>query len=321
MGALYGWVGSTSALAQAKAPFLNVPFFIVRVGLYFACWLLIGRIFRGGSLRQDETGDPGITLRLRRLSAPGLIVYALTLSFAAIDWLMSLDYHWFSTIFGVYVWSGATVSSLALLGAVVVWLRRGPLHNQVTNKCVHDLGKWVFAFSVFWAYIAFSQYFLMWYANIPEETAWMIRRWTGESGASTWWVVSTLMPIALFVVPFALLMSAHTKRRAAVFVPVCGIVLLGHYFDCYWLVMPTLYTEGPAWGLIWIDLGTLALVAGASGWFVLRAMGQAALYPVKDPRLAEALVDDHQHDHDDGEDSAASQPNGHEETLELTHGR
>ena len=283
---------------------------------------MIAGIFRQGSLKQDRTGDPRITLRLRRLSAPGLIAYAVTLSFASIDWLMSLDYHWYSTIFGVYVWSGAAVSSLALLTVVTLGLRRGPLQGRVPLDRLHDLGKWVFAFAVFWAYIAFSQYFLIWYANLPEETVWMMHRWSGADGTGHWWMLSVLLPVCLFVMPFVVLMSASTKQRGAALGPICSIVLLGHYLDCYWLVMPAAEERGPQWNLLWVDLATLALVVGVVGWFWWRAMTQAAWYPIRDPRLPEALGDGQEHGGDvetgdrAGENLATDSP----QPLEMTHG-
>jgi hypothetical protein len=211
---------------------------------------------------------------------------------------MTLDDHWYSTIFGTYVWSGAALSSLALLTIVAIGLRRGPLEGRLPVDRLHDLGKWVFAFAVFWAYIGFSQYFLIWYANIPEETVWLIHRWTGEDGAAKWWIISVLVPVCLFIVPFAALMSANAKRSAAFLLPVCAIVLLGHYLNCYWLVMPAAYTSGPKWSLLWMDLATLALIVGVGGWSWTRAMMQSAAYPIRDPRLPEALAQPHgQHDH------------------------
>jgi hypothetical protein len=317
---LYSWSGADDELARAKAPYLNVPFFLVRAGVYFAAWLVIQHIFRGGSLAQDERGDPNITLRLRKWSALGLIVYALTLSFASIDWLMTLDYHWYSTMFGTYVWSGAAVSGLALLSIVVIWLGQGPLRGKVPVDRRHDLGKWVFAFAVFWAYIAFSQYFLIWYGNIPEETVWMIGRWTGQDGTSRWWTVSILVPICLFIIPFVALMSANTKRRPEVLVGVCAVVLVGHYLDCYWLVMPAAYESGPKLSLIWIDLGALALIGGICGWSWARAMTRNAYYPIRDPRLAEALADHRPHGVDSIRDPVAGRRPGQPRTQETPHG-
>jgi hypothetical protein len=321
MTQIYHWIGADDQLTQVKSPYLNVPFFLARAVVYFVVWLIIGGLFRRASLAQDQSGDPSITLRLRRLSAPGLLAYALTLSFASIDWLMSLDHHWYSTIFGTYVWSGAAVSSLALLSIIVVWLRRGPLRDRLPEDRLHDLGKWVFAFSVFWAYIAFSQYFLIWYANIPEETVWMMHRWTGTDGTASWWTITLLVPICLFVLPFAVLMSANTKRRPIVLVPVCVVVLLGHYLDCYWLVMPTAHEHGPRWGLIWIDVATLAFLVGVLGWFWLRAAEQHAWYPLRDPRLGEALEVSHGLGDESHVSDAVQHPTGPQQPVETVDGR
>ncbi len=177
LGELYPWARAGYAGAPGKAAYLNVPFFIARLAVYFAVWGWIGRFYLRRSLAQDASGDPSLTTTMRRRSAPAMIVFALTLTFAAFDLLMSLDPGWYSTIFGVYYFAGAAVGVYALLPLAVFLLQRaGFIRRSVTVEHYHDLGKLLFGFVVFWAYIAFSQYMLMWYANLPEETHWFVAR-------------------------------------------------------------------------------------------------------------------------------------------------
>ena len=180
-GRLYEWndaaVRANDPLVASKTAYLNAPFFAIRTLVYFGVWLLLTRLFVGGSLRQDRLRDSNVTLRLQRYSGPAMMAFALTVCFAAFDWLMSLDPHWFSTIYGIYFFSGAVVGFFATICLAVLILEKlGPLRGVVQTKHLHDLGKLLFGFTFFWAYIALSQYLLIWYANIPEETSWYLTR-------------------------------------------------------------------------------------------------------------------------------------------------
>ena len=182
---LYSWTvpgaAEHDALLRWKAPYLNVPFFLIRAALYFGIWSFIALLYYRGSRGQDATGDPGVSARLRRFAGPAIIVLALTQTFASIDWIMSLTPHWYSTIFGVYFFAGSFVGFIALLSVVAVAMRRaGLLDTVISAEHLHDIGKFLFAFTAFWAYIAFSQFFLMWYANLPEETIWYKARIEGS---------------------------------------------------------------------------------------------------------------------------------------------
>ncbi len=300
-GRIFNWTafashGEHDELLASKRPYLNVTFFLIRLAIYFAAWNLLAWKLRGNSIRQDHDGAARHTFSSRRFSAPGFFVYALTFTFAAFDWIMSLDYHWFSTVFGVYVWSGSVVSSLAVLILITLALARGPLAGLVSSDHLHDLGKLLFAFCVFWAYIAFSQYFLIWYSNIPEETVWFMHRWTGaqpDQLAAQWWIVSIILPVGHFVLPFLVLMSAAAKRNPKVLAAMCAILLATHYVDAYWMIMPTLHEHGPHLKALWIDLSALLAIGGAAAWVVTRAMTGAALYPLRDPRLQESLMAEH----------------------------
>ena len=224
-----------------------------------------------------------------------MVLYALTFTFASFDWIMTLQWQWFSTIFGVYVWSGAVCAGLAAISLLTLALARGPLKQYVGSDTIHDLGKLLFAFCVFWAYIAFSQYFLVWYANIPEETIWFLQRWTGitETNDSNWWITSTLLPMGRFVLPFFVLMSAHAKRHPRTLATISVLTLLSAWLDVYWMVMPAHSPAGPPLAWLWIDLSAMALIVGLCGAVSLRALRSSPLYPMMDPRLVEALSAQH----------------------------
>src|SRR5512134_1659927 len=199
---LYEWsapgAAEHDALLRWKAPFLNVPFFLLRAALYFGCWSFIALLYYRVSRRQDATGDPALSARLRRLAGPAIIVLALTQTFASIDWIMSLTPHWYSTIFGVYFFAGSFVAFIALLSVVASAMRRVRLLDTViTAEHLQDIGKLLFGFTAFWAYIAFSQFFLVWYPNLPEETIWYKERLEGS-----WSTISLLLMAGHFGVPF-----------------------------------------------------------------------------------------------------------------------
>jgi hypothetical protein len=285
---LYSWAvpgaAETDALLRWKAPYLNVPFFLIRAALYFGIWSLIALLYYRGSRSQDVTGDPGMSARLRRLAGPAIIVLALTQTFAAIDWIMSLTPHWYSTMFGVYFFAGSFVGFIALLSVVAVAMRRaGLLDTVISAEHLHDVGKFLFAFTAFWAYIAFSQFFLIWYANLPEETVWYQERMEGS-----WLTVSLVLMAGHFGVPFFYLMGRAVKRKGWT-LAVGGVWLLTmHFVDLYWQVMPTLHPEGLRPSVL--DVAALVTVGGCfvavSGWLLRRQ----ALVPLRDPRLAESLA-------------------------------
>lgn len=284
---LYHWaLGETveaDSLLRWKRPFLNVTFFTVRAAIYLVSWSVISLWFLRSSCRQDRSGEQGITRRLQIASAPAMVVFALTVTFASVDWIMSLDPHWYSTIFGVYFFSGSLVGAFAFLAVTITAMRgMGLLTRVVSVEHFHDLGKLLFAFVAFWSYIGFSQYFLIWYANIPEETVWYAHRQVG-----TWRWVTILLVFGHFLVPFFFLLPRAVKRRSGFLLMGAGWLLLMHFVDIHWLVMPTLHHRGVHVGLL--DVTTLLAVGGAFlaafGWLTRRA----ALLPIKDPRLPESL--------------------------------
>jgi hypothetical protein len=285
---LYEWAHAGAAehdaLLQWKAPFLNVPFFLARAVLYFVIWSFIAVLYYRGSCGQDATGDPAVSARLRRFAGPSLIVLALTQTFASIDWIMSLTPHWYSTMFGVYFFAGSFVGFIALLSVVTVAMQRAGLVGTVISaEHLHDVGKFLFAFTAFWAYISFSQFFLMWYANVPEETIWYKARMTGS-----WMTVSLVLMVGHFVAPFFYLMGRRVKRNGFTLALGGAWLLAMHFLDLYWQVMPTLHPEGISPSVL--DVAAVVTVGGcfvaAASWLLRRQ----ALVPVRDPRLDESLA-------------------------------
>lgn len=286
--ALYHWshveAVAADAVLQHKAAWLSPGFFLLRAALYLVVWSWLAWWFARQSLRQDAMGALVLTRRMQTLSAPGMVIFAITLSLAAFDWLMSLEPHWYSTIFGVYVFAGAAVGAYALLIVTSLLLQRAAnLSGILTYDHFHDLGKLLFAFVVFWAYIAFSQFMLIWYAALPEETFWFAERWT--AGWRPW---SIALAVAHFVVPFFFLLLRDVKRHRAGLWASAVWMLAVHWLDLYWVVAPGHSPAGPHlhWTAVTSFLGIGCLFAATVAW----ALARCALVPVNDPRLAESLA-------------------------------
>ncbi|HET8732796.1 MAG TPA: hypothetical protein VFM45_03375 [Anaeromyxobacteraceae bacterium] len=270
-------------LWEHRHPWMNLPFFLFRAALYFAIWIAVAALMRRWSLAQDAGGGAGLTVKMRRLGAGGLPFVALAITFAAFDWQMSLSAFLFSTIFGVYWFSGSLVAAIAVLILVAAAAsREEPLKGAINPNHVHSLGKYLFAFTAFWAYIAFSQYLLVWIANLPEEVPWYLVR--TDSG---WKGVGIFLALFQFVLPFVILMPRERKRRFKPLVVMSIWILAVHYVDVYWVVMPSLSPAGPRPS--WMDLAAFAGVGGACvAWVVSRLRGHA-LVPKGDPYLADSL--------------------------------
>lgn len=271
-------------LIAHKQAYLNVPFFAIRSVGYFVIWWLLTRFFLLRSVEQDENGNPELTVQMERWSGPALLLFALTVTFASFDWLMSLEPEWFSTIFGLYFFAGsvvAGVSTLILTG--IVSQRIGRLDDRVTVEHYHDLGKLLFAFVVFWGYMAFSQYLLIWYANIPEETFWYLKRQDGG-----WMYASLALLAGHLLIPFLGLLSREVKRRKPLLAFWCVWMLVFHWLDLYWLVIPSAESAGCPFGLMDIALmaGMICLYAAS----VVHVARERSLIPERDPRLSESLA-------------------------------
>jgi hypothetical protein len=287
MSHLYEWthadVVARDEALQHKQLYLNAPFFLIRAAFYFVVWNALSFFLNAWSLEQDRTGDPAIAKRMQLLSAGGLLAYGLTVTFASFDWLMSLEPHWFSTIYGVLIIGGQGLSALAFLIAASAWLsRRPPLQGIIVPAHFHDLGNLMLAFVMLWAYFAFSQYLIIWSGNLPEEIAWYLHRL--QTG---WRAVGALLVVLHFVAPFGLLLSRAIKRQANLLVKVAYLILVLRVVDLYWLVAPEFHRNGVA--VSWLDLVLpFSLSAFWLGCFVWQLRGRAIL-PVHDPQFDETL--------------------------------
>jgi hypothetical protein len=287
MGDLFRWSHAEAMqdpLLLHKRPYLNVKFFVIRTVVYFAVWSALAFWFGRQSRLQDATGDHELTRRMRRGSAPGLILFALTVTFFAFDWLMSLKPEWYSTIFGVYFFAGSAMAFFAFFAlAVIAGRRNGLLAGVVTTEHQHDIGKLLLTFVAFWAYMAFSQFLLIWYANLPEETSFFAQRYSGS-----WLTAGVVLVFGHFLVPFFLLLSRTVKRSPKALAVLAVWLLVMHLLDLYWLVMPKLHPVGIVPSLL-----DAAALIGCCGVF-LAAFGGAlrsrALVPLRDPRLPESLT-------------------------------
>jgi len=284
---LYHWshpeAVAQNSLLQHKAGYLNTPFFIIRTVLYFGIWAILSWRLLKVSVEQDHQPGETLTARMKRLSAAGMVLFAFTLSFAGFDWIMSMQASWYSTIFGVYVFSGSVLAILAALTLVAIYLHeRGILTEAITAEHYHDLGKLLFGFTIFWAYIAFSQLLLIWYANIPEETQWYRLRWEDPS----WRMVSIIILFGHFVVPFLALITRAAKRNVKILKGVALWLLFMHFVDIYWLILPN---YGQQVDLSWMDLTTVVGVGGIFVWYFWKQAAKRPLIPANDPRLQESV--------------------------------
>jgi hypothetical protein len=235
---LYEWshpdLVARDELLQAKHAYLNVPFFIVRAALYFLVWILLARFLNEWSVEQDRTGSPVLIRRFQLLSAPGIIGWSLAITFASIDWGMSLEPHWFSTIYGMLFIVGQTLAALAFVIAVVVRLSDSPpLSHVVKEEVFQDLGNLLLTFVMLWAYIAFSQYLIIWAGNLPEEIPWYLHR-----GSNGWQWVAAFLALFHFAVPFVLLLGRANKRNKTFLGRIAIAVLVMRWVDVYWLIAP-----------------------------------------------------------------------------------
>ena len=268
---------------DSKRAYLNLNFFILRAAFFLGFFIIASQLLRRFSVRQDKDGNSQFTIRLRKVAFASLPLFALCLTFGAFDWLMSLNYRWFSTMFGVYIFAGAAGSSMSLLVLVITALQRaGYLKNVVTLEHYHIMGKWMFAFCVFWAYIGFGQYMLIWYANIPEEIQYFLTRNT-----ESWWGLSMLLVIGRFFGPFAILLLRSIKKHPRQLCYVAAWILLMQMLDIYLVVLPALHGTGVHVS-IW-DFTALIAIGATLAFVYLRIVGKTSLFPVRDPRLIESL--------------------------------
>jgi len=283
---LYEWMNippGREATLDSKRAYLNWNFFVVRAIVFFGFFIIASQLLRRLSVRQDKDGNPKFTIWLRKIAFASLPMFALFLTFGAFDWLMSLNYRWFSTMFGVYIFAGTAGSSMSLLVLVITALRSaGYLKDVVTVEHYHIMGKWMFAFCVFWAYIGFGQYMLIWYANMPEETQYFITRNT-----ESWWAMSMFLVIGRFFGPFAILLLRSIKQHPHQLCYVAGWIVCMQMLDMYIVILPALHGTGVHVS-IW-DFVSVIAIGATLGFVYLRIVTRTSLFPMRDPRLIESL--------------------------------
>jgi hypothetical protein len=285
---LYEWADPAAVardpILQHKSAYLNVPFFLGRAVLYFAAWFALAYFLNRWSLEQDATGDRSVARRLQLLSSGGLVLYGLTVTFASIDWAMSLEPHWFSTMYGVLFIAGQGLSAFAFIILVLVLLSESPpLAGYVGPKHFHDLGKLMLAFVMFWAYVSFSQYLITWAGNLPEEIPWYLRRLQGGWG----WIAAALL-VFHFILPFLMLLPASANRNPRTLAAVAGLVVLMRLVDVFWLTKPAFAASH--FRLHWMDL--LAPIGIGGLWLAtfLWQLGKRPLLPVNDPEFQQQAL-------------------------------
>ena len=276
-------VVAADVILQQKSPYLNMSFFTIRIVGYFAIWILFYWLLSRNSKKQDKSKDQKITKTNAKISAIFMPVFALTITFSSIDWMMSLEPHWFSTIFGVYYFSGTVIVSLAVGTLLVIWLNeKGLLIKGIIKDHYYSLGALLFAFINFWAYIAFSQYLLIWYANLPEETYWFLQRWEGS-----WLYFSIFFMIVHFAIPYFVMLSQPSKMDPKRLKIMSLWLAITHILDLYWIVIPTLSPDGFIFG--WIEVGFILLAFGIiMVVFNLKAKN-TNLVAIGDPKLKRGI--------------------------------
>ncbi len=291
-GVLLAWIGQGEEynyLLKIKEPYLNTTFFLIRMAIYAVVWIGLAQALRAWSRASDETGDRTFGRKARFLSGAGIPLFALTTAFASFDFLMSLDYRFFSTMWGVYYFATCGLASVCAIAVLATLLRKAnKLEGLVTDEHFHDLGKLVFAFVVFWAYITFSQYFLIWYSNIPEETAWYTHR--QEHGWQ--WLFNTMI-IGHFALPFLLLIWRKVKRTPILLCGMSIYLIIMVALDMAWIIRPMVYlnieSADPGLAGLWLDIAGFVGVMGIFGGFVALKVAKGPLLPIKDPMLHECM--------------------------------
>jgi hypothetical protein len=273
---------------EGKSGYLSSGFFTIRNFVAIAAWIFFAFKMVKNSIAQDATGDYALTLKNRTLAPGFLILFALTYTMASFDQLMSLDPHWFSTMFGVYCFSGLFYANLASTCLLTLFLRsKGKLTGIVNENHLHDLGKFMFAFTVFWAYIAFSQFMLIWYANLPEETGYFLHRFHGG-----WAYVSLFLLVGKFMVPFFILLPREAKRNPKTLAIVGVFMLIAQWIDVLWMVQPEFFADGPRFGFL--EVGMTLGFTGIFGLMMFRFLAKYNIVAIGDPRLEESVFHHHQ---------------------------
>lgn len=284
---LYEWshedVVAGDPILQHKSVWLNQTLWIARAAIYFAVWNGLAFLLNKWSKAQDETGDPAIPLRMQRLSGGGLLLFALTMTLASFDWLMSRDPHWFSTIYGALVMVGQGLSTLAFQIIILVYLaKRKPMSEALTTTYLHDLANLMFALTVVWAYFSFSQYLIIWSGNLPEEIEWYLHRMHGG-----WQTIGVALTIVHFAAPFFLLLMRGIKRNPTLVTKVAMWLIFARLLDLFWLIAPETHHDGLV--ISWMDLVIPATLFALWVGLYMQQLRTRALLPIHDPQFQEAL--------------------------------
>ena len=284
---LYPWaqphVVATNAIVRHKVPYLNLPFFVARVILYFAIWCFWGFRLIRYSDEQDRTGDLTLRERMRAFSAPGVLIFFLTATFAYIDWVLSADPVFFSTVYGGMIIIGAALQTFALTIVVLILSSRPDrFGGRVNAPLLHDLGNLMFAFTIFWTYLSASQLIIVWPGNLPQEIGWYLARVRGG-----WTVVTAAISLVMFLIPFLALLSQARKRDPRRLIRVAYWLLIARAVDLFWIVEPTYRTNGFA--LYWTDVAAFFGLGGIWLYLYLGALRKRPLLPLRDPRVAQPI--------------------------------
>jgi hypothetical protein len=281
---LYPWAKPVSFAAvhvlQHKRPYLSKPWFIVKAIVFFAIWIAMAHLLNKWSREQDSTHDLAPMKRLRKLSGPGLVIYPLTVTVTFVDWIMSLEPDWYSTIFPILICIGQMLSGLAFAILVLAWIGPRSALSQILGKeNFHHLGSLLLAFTMLWAYMAFSQLLIIWSGDLPHEISWYLHRIAGG-----WrWVVAFLVLFHFFG-PFFLLLSRQSKKSRVTLATIAAVMFCAHIVDVWWMIAPAFYSEGIH--VSWLDFAALFGVGGVWFFYFTHNLGSKALLPVNDPRFA-----------------------------------
>jgi hypothetical protein len=298
---LYEWthadVVAADEVLRHKGAYLNETFFFGRTAFYFLVWIALAYFLNRWSAQQDGKDGGEVIRRMQYLSGTGLLLYGLTVTFATVDWAMSLEPHWFSTIYGLMFIVGQALATLCFAVLCLLWLReREPLKEMVRPSHFHDLGNLMLAFVILWAYIAYSQYLIIWSGNLPEENIWYLRRTAGG-----WEYLAVFLIGFHFAVPFLLLLSRKTKRQATMLARVAAALIVMRLADLIWLIQPAfahVSVSGQVeahFALHWMDLAAPVGIGGIWLWAFLQQLRRRPLLPAGDPRLQETMAHAHGH--------------------------
>jgi len=280
---LYTWADPAKvkldSVLQYKAPYLNVPFFIIRTVIYFLIWIAIAHFLNKWSLEQDETGNPKLTGRLQNLCGPGLVIFGLTVTYASVDWVMSLEPQWFSTIYGMIFMVTEGLAAMSIVTVAVILLStQKPLSDLLSKRVLNDYGNLLLTFTMLWAYLSFSQYLIIWAGNVQDEIPWYVSR---ASGGWAW--VALALVVFHFAVPFLLLLSRFVTRRTLWLGVVAAIQIVMSVIDIFWLTVPAYERSGPQFH--WMDWLAILGIGGVWFWRFTADLKSRPLLPLHDPRM------------------------------------